>query len=90
MIPATTPSAMTMSQMSWVWLWYGPGMNAISRRIVTTPPMIVPLGKPPCQPHCAAPGMSSGETSEDFATSRELLATAVSSHNNRPRMMGRR
>ena len=33
-------------------------------------------------------GSSSGETSEDFATSRELLATAVSSHNNAPRMMG--
>ena len=52
-----------------------------------TPPMIVPLGKPPCQPH-SADGSSSGETSEDFATSRELLATAVSSHNNGPRMMG--
>ena len=54
--------------------------------------MTVPLGKPPCQPH-SADGSSSGDVigkglSEDFATSRELLATAVSSHNNAPRMMG--
>ena len=34
---ATMTRAMTISQMSWVWLWYGPGMNAISRRMVTHP-----------------------------------------------------
>ncbi|MDT7573698.1 MAG: hypothetical protein QOH17_31, partial [Pseudonocardiales bacterium] len=32
-------------------------------------------------------GSSSGEIWEDFATSRELLATAVSSHNTDARMM---
>ena len=62
-------------------LWYGPGMNAIHAMIVITPPMTVPLGKPPCQPH-SADGSSSGEIWSEFASSRELLATAVSSHNS--------
>src|SRR5437763_519643 len=53
-------------------------MNVRHRMIVITPPTIVPFGNPPCQPHCPAPGMPSGATSSaDFASSRELLATAV-------------
>ena len=40
----------------------------------------------PCHPH-STDGSSSGEIWEDFATSRKLLATAVSSHNTDARMM---